>query len=881
MVVSTAKNVDNERGLENFSFDYRESSLSLSTAGMVSQSETETSMVTAPEKLTNISDAHASETIQEVVKFLDENAGQEVGYSTVFDNVTGNDVAATYGGLGEFLSRPVRIASFTWLEADAVGVSRVFNPWNLFFNDTRIKFKINNYSFIQCNLKVKVIINASPFYYGAMIMSYQPMQSLGAGSYQSITNDAGTRYFIPYSQRPHMWIFPQNNEGGEMTLPFFYNKNWLKIQRAADFTNMGQLTFINYTTLNSANAATGQGVTVQVYAWAENVQISGPSVGLSMQVKTEYDGPVSSVASAIAVAAGAFKKIPIIGEFATTAEMGAKVVRDGAHLLGFTNTPVISDVQPFRPASGPSMATSDVSYPVEKLTLDPRNELSIDPKIAGLNGTDELSICHLVQKESYVTTATWSTTNVTDDILFSSVVTPLMYDNDGATQAKVYMTPMCWLAYNFANWKGDVIFRFRFVASPFHKGRVRIAFDPAGYTALNVINDPASTTAVYNTIVDLGKDSDVELRIPYQQAMPWLYTNLTTPNVANIPFSTSGSPTFSFNDLNHNGTIVIRVLTALTAPVSTAPVSILCFVRGADNMEFANPVNFFSEGIGATMYSYMAPQTLSIMDDEEKETQKLIAGGSINPPAPERYLVNFGESVMSLRQLLRRASLSEVRQIPNTASALVQFKKSMTRWPRSPGFDNSGLDNVKGLITPASNFNFNYTEFHPIAYIMPAFIGTRGSVIWHYNVATIGPIGHIRQFRLPDVNQSIAEVTQAIGTPASTSIFAQTWWQTTRGGTSGHALTNQATQAGLSVELPNYSAYKFQSTSPRNATLAQSSDGSAYDSSQLEIMYSGTLGPSPTAGALWTYCGIGPDFTVLFFLNVPTLWVYSALPTPN
>jgi hypothetical protein len=519
---------------------------------------------------------------------------------------------------------------------------------------------------------------------------------------------------------------------------------------------------------------------------------------------------------------------------------------------------------------------------VEKLTLDPKNELTIDPQISGLKPVDELSVCHLVQKESYLTTASWSTSNVSDDILFYSGVSPIMYDNDAATNAKIFMTPMCWLAYNFAQWRGDVIFRFRFIASPYHKGRVRIIYDPTGYSGENIVSDASSTTAVYNQIVDLGKDSNVEIRIPYQQALAWLNTNIA-PTSGNIQWSTASSPTFAYSDTQQNGSIVMRVLTALTAPAASSTVKVLVFVRGADNLEFANPVNSLSEVSASTMYSYLAPQSLfEISDADKEEKQQMVAGGVTHAPAPSRYLVNFGEAVLSLRQVMRRASLVDVRYLgADSTHPVVIFQKTQTRWPRPPGYDNTGLDSAKGIVVTASNFNFNFCEFHPMAYIMPAFVGTRGSAIWHFNIEGTTPIGHVRMLRMPTTNATIQEVTTTYAAPATSSTFARNYYVTCRGGSSGNCVTNQNTQAGLSVQLPNYAPYKFQTAAPTNYTYAQSADGSGYDSHQLEIGLNGLAGSLPSNTKLWSYAGIGTDFTVLFFLNVPTMWLYSSVPAAN
>ena len=180
---------------------------------------------------------------RQTVAFHDESAGMHAGLDLPADPISASDQTQNIDFVN-FLSRPVRIATFKWNESDAVGTSRTFDPWRLYFQDPRIQYKLNNFAFIQAKLKVKVLVNASPFYYGSMIMSYQPLPSLTPSTIQA---DAGTRYFIPYSQRPHIWIYPQGNEAGVMTLPYFWNKNWINAQSAAEMTQMGQLTFLNYT----------------------------------------------------------------------------------------------------------------------------------------------------------------------------------------------------------------------------------------------------------------------------------------------------------------------------------------------------------------------------------------------------------------------------------------------------------------------------------------------------------------------------------------------------------------------------------------------------------------------------------------------------------
>jgi hypothetical protein len=820
----------------------------------------------------------AEVTQAQTVTFMDETSGLSVGTPAPDDHLAEAD-AVTGAGLSEFLARPVRVATFTWNESDAIGTTlSSINPWQLFFNDARIKFKLNNFGFVKCNLKVKVLINASPFYYGALKMIYQPLPNFTPST---ILNDAGTRYLIPYSQRPGLWIYPQDNEGGEMVLPFFYQKNWLRAQVSQDFADMGRLDFINYTQLQSANGVTGTGVTVQVFTWAENVVISGPSIGLAMQSSDEYgEGVVSRPASAVANIAGLLKGIPIIGKFATATEMGARAVAGVAKLFGYTNVPVIADTMPLRPSPFPQLSSPEIGYPVEKLTLDSKNELSIDPSAVGLPGHDELAIDSLIQRESYLTTATWSTSSTVDTILFSSRVTPFLFDADGSVaNSKMYFTPIAWIANLFQNWRGDIIFRFRFIASPFHKGRVKISYDPQGYAGANILNTADTSAAVYTQIVDLGVDSDVEIRVPYQQALGWLQTN-TSFNTGNIPFSTSASPSFAMVDSTDNGTISMRVVTTVTAPVSTSNVPVIISVRAADNMEYANPL---APGTSFTSFP------LQSADVDEPCPTTVVTGTNVAMLDPDRYKMNFGECVRSLRPLLRRSNLVEVNldSAVSGSSVMMLTQHTFGKYPLYYGYDPAGVHSAKGTLVPLSNFAFNYVQPTPYHWIAPAFIAQKGAGMWHFNIDNVNPIASVSVVRANQFNLLAGETKagQAAGTVSANARFFLSSYPQTSGGVS---LTSQYTNAGLSVSCPNYTNYKFQSTRPQNTSQpstvpsASAYDGSDRDTYKLLITTSElTTQVASNTMKIWKYFGVGTDYSLYYFLNVPTFLRLPAIPTAN
>lgn len=824
-------------------------------------------------------------TVQQNLEFLDSDLSVDHGIRSQLSEATIADQAIINADLSEFLSRPVRIANFSWLETDAVGVNDdTINPWHLFFSDARIKYKLNNYAFISCNLRIKVMINASPFYYGLMGGMYLPNQGL---TLSTITNDAGTRFLIPYSQRPHGWIEPQSNTGFEMTLPFFWHKNWLRISHYQDFIDMGRLDFLVYSALTSANGAVGTGVTIQVYAWAEDVKISGPTLGLALaiQARDEYAaGPISSVASAVAAIASKFKGAPIIGPLARASEIGAKMVAMGATLFGYTNVPVLDAPVPFRNVPFPQLASSEISYPIEKLTLDPKAELTVDNRVVGLDGTDELDMLYLKTKESYWTSMTFSTSNAVDDVLFFCDINPCCHDAVALASGEiVQMTPICWLAQMFRHWRGDLIFRFKVVCSKYHRGRIRIVFDPSGYAAENVVTDAVSSTVVFNKIIDISETTDVEFRVPYMQALPWLTTY--APTVANNRFTVNNGAGGSYvQEGVTNGALAVRVQNILSAPTATSTIGILVFVRGAENLEFANPQDTF----GGLPYSLFPTQSLNEHVPDPTVVSPLLTRGT----ADSRYLVNFGEKISSLRQLMRRSCFDLVWAVDkaNDAETAIMIILSKTKWPKAYGYDPNGYGHATGIVSgTAKPFNWNArTYYHHIA---TAFCATRGSMNWSFNVAGKS-VGHFRACRTPGSSLVAASpYVQSTLSSANTGVayqnIIQSYYQIfDQNCVSGASLVHQGTQSGLNFVHPMYSAYKMYSTSPALADGIDAYTDSLYDAVAVDVLLDrGNKNPTGTLSAqTWEgihisqYASIGLDYNCLFFVNVPTYFKYASTP---
>jgi hypothetical protein len=752
----------------------------------------------------------------------------------------------------DFFNRPLLIHTLSWIQGGHVPVN--FDPWTLYLNNAFIKYKLNNFAFLRGNLHLKFVINSSPFYYGRMAAIYTP---LPYQTHDIIGGPVGLG-LIPYSQRPHVWINPHENAGGEMSLPFIYPLNYVNITSATDIVQLGLISMVEYVQLLSANGATADGVTIQVYAWLEDPVLMGPTVGLAMQGADEYgNGPVSAPATAVAKWASYLYDIPIIGRFAKATGIGASAISNIAMLFGWSNVPVIEDVKPIKNLPFHDMASAHISEPTTKFLLDPKGELSVDPAIVGLPSQDELSIPYLVTKESYLCSKEWNCSDAIGTLLFSAKVCPHMFGTAGADIAGTYVcaaTPMHYLSLMFKNWRGDIKFKFVIVASKYHKGRVRFTWDPiSSITATTDFSHLAFTK-----IIDLSIENEIEIIVPYMQAFPWLET--TDALSAKFNVDSALTPVIGLD----NGSVTLRVLTALTAPIDVAPVTIQTFVSGCNNLEFANPIDI------SRQFSLLAMQ----------------GSDEVSTPLEERYLINYGEAIPSLRTLLRRSTYydSVIMHYNSSGSSkgeLTYFLQS--RRPAYTGYDFEANTTAKGAAHPLITYYYNFVTPTPVAHVMAMFIGYRGSFKWHFNHDNAGgaliALSVVRQGRgALTINSAALEgstvVTMPGTVPSYSTLKKNVVANTYPAGASGMFITHQQTQTGISVELPMMTNRKFCITSPLAALRGVAFDGSDTDLYRVNVNSHPNVSPT-TYTSLARYVSIGTDFNAHFFLNAPMLF-YNA-----
>ena len=105
------------------------------------------------------------------VDFEESNPGPEMILNNNYDPSL-HTIHRTDAELMEFCKRPVFIAERTWYSSDNPNDTIVVvNPWGKIINNSIMKKKLDNYSYFTATLRIKVLLNSTPFNYGLAILS--------------------------------------------------------------------------------------------------------------------------------------------------------------------------------------------------------------------------------------------------------------------------------------------------------------------------------------------------------------------------------------------------------------------------------------------------------------------------------------------------------------------------------------------------------------------------------------------------------------------------------------------------------------------------------------------------------------------------------------
>jgi len=809
----------------------------------------------------------------------------------VYDTISNMDPTRSLqdsndASLENFFSRPIKIAEQEWATSTSLGFD--IDPWSLYFDNPRVANRLNNFNLLKCNLKVKVVINGNGFQYGRMLVSYLPFQIFDNMS----TNAALVRSdLVQASQQPHIFLDPTTSLGGEMKLPMFNFQNYIEVIES-QWSNLGRLYFRTLNQLKHANGATDV-VTVSVFAWAEDVSMSvltsvdqdtlTPQSGEIEEANIK--GTISGPATAISKYAAYLTGVPYIGPFALATSIGAEAVGKMAKLFGYSRPPVTKNPEPFKPALISSLAVTNVPDGCQKLTVDAQQELTIDPRISGIGGADPLNIRGIASRESYLTTFNWNIGTAPETLLWNARVDPVIWAEEVGPPNSFHFPACAFAALPFQFWKGTMKFRFQIVCSNFHKGRLKIVYDPNF-----IANNTYLTFSEYNTnylkIVDIAEETDFTIEVGNGQERSFL--NHHSPGVDSVTQMYS-STRYTAKE-SGNGVIGVLVVNELTTPNSTVTndIEINVFVSMGDDFEVAVPSAEFSKFVVAPLSAQsgvLDPQSGEYPDTQDAEeasapvqsTSTIVGPGEADSPDLNR--VFFGEAIASFRPLLKRYSLWNTIAKAQTSPAVVSGR--FPNFPYYRGEVGGAVDLTSGI----PNSPYNYCNTLLMHWVTIGFSGYRGSTRWkiiprgtqsssdRFEVERANWVPTRPNYRYAKTNiptpTNITGARKDIVLDYEADLTPKADQPLT--GILGSAITCGFVNNVLEFETPYYSSYRFSPGKNQDHTSGMLWDG-AWDY-RAYITGNGSL---TTSYDVWV--AAGEDFQTYFFTGMPRMYYEAAPP---
>lgn len=607
-----------------------------------------------------------------------------------------------------------------------------------------------------------------------------------------------------------------------------------------------------------------------------------PQSGSEIDIVNQ-SGVISKPASSIAKLASNFKAVPTLAPYALATEIGARAIARIAGIFGYCRPSITKEPEPLLVRTTGSMALTNTADSAQKLSVDHKQELTVDPRIAGMGTDDPLSIRNIAGRESYLTSFTWAQGVSPDTLLWNVRVDPTVHDSILTIPSnQIYLPATAVAALPFRYWTGTLNYRFQVVCSAYHKGRLRIAYDPSHFDSDFAL---AEYNINYTHIVDIAGTTDFTVSVANGQATTAIQHFRPGINAVSEYFSTSR---YTFSAIN-NGVLAVTVLNELTTPNSTVnnDIQINVFISAGDDFEVFEPCDDFMN----YKFALTEPQSGEEISPEAELDQQVnipVSTQSVSLTTPEvepddkLNRVFFGETISSFRQLLKRYNIHSAFALVDGVPEVINVQRG--NFPIYRGEVAGAYYTAQGV----PNFAYNFVNTVFLHWATMPFSGWRGSIRWkiiprdnELGANVPKPRIEVERFSAPFTSPfsysvgftgapGIAYTTQD---QATASVMASTVAVNSREpgkpvlGANGMAISGVHVNPTLEYELPYYNNERFEPAKVQEQTQFRRGH-------TLRIHTYGA-----NTSTLDNYVAAGEDFQVYFWTGMPAV-VYQALP-PN
>jgi hypothetical protein len=520
--------------------------------------------------------------------------------------------------------------------------------------------KVRGYFGIRFDLSFRLVVNATRFQQGRYILLWKPFGGSDAGSTKNLAIMAGhVMTLVQRTQMPHAEIDINCDTEIELKIPFSNQYNFCHVRSITSGNAYNSLGFIQIYPYESLSAVAGAlSCSYSLYVSAENIDLISVAVPQSGRFSTrvkrksetnlEQDsanlGPISSVMSRISAATSILTGVPLLSSYANSVGWMADTVGRTAAVFGFSKPINLQPASRMEKNIFPYLASTDGPDNSIPLSLSYKNELG---HMSGISPTDldEMDFSFLVTIPSWDRTFNWNVGTVAGQALSSFGVGPLGTPTTTTiiNALPVYSPPPYrFVSTHFKFWRGTMVYKFKFVKTEFHSGRLSFSYTPMTTSQAPLVTPTAALLPyIHREIVDIRIDNEVTFKVPFVSDTPW-------KTVAFV------------NDEQHlTGIFSVHVVDPLIAPDTVSQrVSIILEISMGPDSEFAVPI---SNPVRMPFYGG-APQ-MATFDNTSKpepnvcnEITTEIGTMSAIDDNSNSALLCIGEKITNFRRYMRRAS---------------------------------------------------------------------------------------------------------------------------------------------------------------------------------------------------------------------------------
>jgi hypothetical protein len=384
-------------------------------------------------------------------------------------------------------------------------------------------------------------VASTPFHMGLACLNFQ----YGAFD-KSVTWKRGSETFSS-TNIPHVRLDLATQTMACLKVPFLSQAEFFPVSQ--DSPTIG---FLSVSNLTQANLGTGlTAPTMKLMVHLEDLEFFGATpqavdvVTLQSAMNKEFFNeayPMSSAVGAASASVGFIgKAVPSLSFVAGKASWAMGVAAGVLRYFGFSKPLVQEPTMRMIPMQNVCENNTDVATSAIMLGPMASNRCVIDNTVGG-SDVDQMSLAYVLAQPCQIATFNIDNTDAAGTLLFGNLVSPsaMNFRVGKFTHAVPYYTDqthncvmpsgLSYFGAMFRLWRGSITYRFTFVKTPYHGGRVLITFVPQ---VLGVSTESATIEIPergsgppqpfgVSAIVDLKDKNVVDFKVPFAGPFPYL-----------------------------------------------------------------------------------------------------------------------------------------------------------------------------------------------------------------------------------------------------------------------------------------------------------------------------------------------------------------------